>query len=125
MYNVELLLVISCKIDIELLESIIYAERVGGLVIFGNNNSKTKINIEPYLLKSNCSKNIFFDRLEKLTKLNIENSILSNNELVHFSETYKQQNSNNHYKKLNFKSEHLVSIIIPTFNNLAFNRRMY
>ena len=117
MFNVELLLVISCKIDIELLESIIYAERVGGLVIFGNNNSKTKINIEPYLLKSNCSKNIFFDRLEKLTKLNIENSILSNNELVHFSETYKQQNSNNHYKKLNFKSEHLVSIIIPTFNN--------
>ncbi len=115
--NIDLLLVISCEIDIELLESVIYAERVGGLVVFGKQNNKSKNKIESFLINSIYQKNIFFDSLDKFTMENINYSINQNSELLHFSENYKQTNFKNFYKNQKNNNSKLVTIIIPTFNN--------
>ncbi|MCB0750129.1 MAG: glycosyltransferase, partial [Ignavibacteriae bacterium] len=118
--NADLLLVLSCKIDNELLESIIYAERVGALVIFGEINNNSKSNLRKIIKNSLSERNYFFDEIEKF---NLENIIAAKEietDLVHFSKRYKQQNKESFYKNLNIKTKNKVSIIIPTFNNWSF-----
>ncbi len=115
--NCELLLVISCKIDFELLESIIYAERVGALVIFGENQNNLKSKVEKILANSLSSKNLYFDSLDRFN-LQILNDVNKTDiDFVHFSENLKYSYQHSFYKNLNIGIEKKVSIVIPTYNN--------
>ena len=120
--SIELLLVINCDIDKELLESIIYAERTGALVIGLKNKGNKKDYINNILDISTSSKNIFIDSLNDLNIVGINNALNHKNSFVHFSKRFRKLFPSNFYgQNIEIKSSK-VSIIIPTFNNWNYTK---
>ena len=119
--NADLLLVINTPIDNKLLDSITYAERVGGLVLWNDGELNQKELINRTIKNSNCKNHIYFD---SLNDYNLENQIDGFNiekELIHFSSRIKKIFPKEFSKPLVQNNDRTatksVSIVIPTFNN--------